>query len=485
MKSKITLLLLFTVSFFTSAQSICTGGFAGGYPCNKIDLMSQLTNTQLGGSAGIEGNDIWGWTDPLTGKEYAIMGLTSHTAFVDISIPTAPVYLGKVLSASTSQPVNIWRDIKVYNNHAFIVSEAREHGMQVFDLTRLRGVVTPQTFTADAHYTGFGRCHNIAIDEVNGYAYAIGTRTYVPGSSGVSNGGGPHIINIQNPTSPTFVTEYNAQGYSHDAQIVVYNGPDTEHVGKQLYFGSNENKVVVVDVTNKLAPVLISAFTYTNTAYTHQGWLTENHKYFILGDEVDEETFGFNTKTIIVDMTDLDTPVLKWNYTGTTAAIDHNGYTKGNDFYLANYRAGMRIMNISDLENSNMNEIAYFDTYPESNSNRFNGAWSVYPYFASGSIIISDIERGLFVVRKNAVLANEGFIKPTISMYPNPAKNTVTINFDSEISKVELYSIDGRKIKTVQNKAATNEVLLDVKGISAGIYIVFVNGENSQKLIIE
>ena len=471
--------LMLTVTF--SAQTICSGGFAGSYPCNKIDLYSQMPAIQLGGTVSTEANDIWGWTDPLNNKEYAIIGFTSHTAFVDISIPTAPVYLGKLPTASEN---SIWRDIKVYSNHAYIVSEARAHGMQVFDLTRLRGVSTPQTFTADFHYTGFGRCHNIAIDEVNGYAYAIGTRTYVPGSSGISNGGGPHIINIQTPASPFFVNEYNAQGYSHDAQIVVYNGPDTDHLGKQIYIGSNENKVVVVDVTNKLAPVLISNFTYTNTAYTHQGWLTEDHKYFILGDEVDEQSFGFNTKTVIVDMTDLDAPVLKWNYNGQTPAIDHNGYTKGNDFYLANYRAGLRIMDISNLDSANMNEVGFFDTFPTSNSNQFNGAWSVYPYFASGSIIISDIERGLFVVKKNAILSNDSFSNLNISIYPNPSNGLVNITLDVPIEKLDVFNVLGVKVKSINN-LNSNEIQLSVSDLSSGIYILLVNDSISQKLIVE
>ena len=480
MKSKFTIILLFiTIGCFS--QTICTGGFAGAYPCNNIDLLSQLTNLELGGTASTEGNDIWGWTDPLNGNEFAIIGLTSHTAFVDISVPTNPIYLGKLPTASVN---SIWRDIKVYNNHAFIVSEAPGHGMQVFDLTRLRGVVTPQTFTSDFHYTGFGRCHNIAIDEVNGYAYAIGTRTYVPGGNGVNNGGGPHIINIQNPTNPVFINEYNTQGYSHDAQIVVYNGPDTDHIGKQLYFGANENRMVVVDVTNKLAPVLISNFTYTNTAYTHQGWLTEDHKYFILGDEIDEQSFGFNTKTVIVDMTDLDAPVLKWNYNGLTASIDHNGYTKGDDFYLANYRAGLRIMDISNLDAANMNEIGFFDTFPSSNSNQFNGAWSVYPYFSSGSIIISDIERGLFVVKKNAVLSNSDFLNPNVSLYPNPSNGVVNVKTKMLIRKVEVFNLLGSKVKSFNN-FNSSEVYFNVNDLELGVYLVFVNDVISQKLIVK
>ena len=483
MKLKITTLLLL-FSIFSSAQTPCNSGFAGIYPCNNIDLLSNLTIAELGGGTGIDGNDIWGWTDPLNGKEYAIMGLTTHTAFIDISIPTSPVYLGKLPSASTAQPSNIWRDVKIYNNHAYIVSEAIGHGMQVFDLTSLRGVSTPQIFSSKFHYTGFGKCHNIAIDEVNGFAYAIGTRTYNASNSGLNNGGGPHILNIQNTSiMPVFVNEYNAQGYSHDAQIVVYNGPDTDYTGKVLYFGANEDKVVVVDMTNKLAPVLISSFTYSNTAYTHQGWLSEDHKYFFLGDEIDERNFGFNTKTVIVDMSNLDVPILKWNYNGATPAIDHNGYTLGNDFYLANYRAGIRIMDISDVDNSNMSELGFFDTYPSSNSNQFNGAWSVFPYFASGSIIISDIESGLFVVKKNAVLSNTSFVQYSFSMYPNPTNGLVSIKSKETIEKVVVFNILGGKIMSFDG-FNSKEATLNVSDLSTGMYLVVINNTTSQKLII-
>src|SRR5690606_20218176 len=99
---------------------------------------------QMGASGG---NDIWGWTDPETEKEYALMGLNNGTAFVDVSDPVNPVYLGKLPTHTQS---SLWRDIKVYADHAFVVSEASGHGMQVFDLTRLRGVTSPQTFTVDA-----------------------------------------------------------------------------------------------------------------------------------------------------------------------------------------------------------------------------------------------------------------------------------------------------------------------------------------------
>lgn len=374
----------------------CENGMAGDYPCNGIDLLAVISAETLGGNSNAEGSDIWGWTDPTNNNEYAIIGLTNSTAFIDITDPVNPVFLGRL---NSNAGTNYWRDVKVYNDHAFIVADnVGAHGMQVFDLTKLRTVTnTPETFTADAIYTGVGSCHNIVINESEGVAYLVGCNS--------TNGGGPIFVDISNPTNPTLLGDYTAGGYSHDAQVVTYNGPDTDYTGKQIYVGSNGNtdKVVILDVTDKNNVIPISDFTYPQTAYAHQGWFTDDHAYFILGDEIDEQNFGFNTKTLIFDFTDLDNPSLSSTYLGPTAAIDHNGYVKGNEYYLANYRAGMRILDISNISASTnaMTETAFFDTFPSSNSANFNGVWSVYPYFASGNIIISDIEGGLFIVRKS------------------------------------------------------------------------------------
>ena len=99
---------------------------------------------------------------------------------------------------------------------------------------------------------------------------------------------------------------------------------------------------------------------------------------------------------MVFDFIDLDNPILHTSYSGSTKAIDHNEYVKGEEFFLANYTAGMRIIDIS-----NMNEIAFFDTYPESDNAAFNGVWSVYNYFASGNIVVSDINHGLLIIRKS------------------------------------------------------------------------------------
>ena len=390
------------------AQSPCVNGSANyngtNYPCSNVDLLSAMGVNQVGSG---QMNDIWGWTDPLDGKEYALLGRTTGTAFIDITDPNNPVYLGNLPTHTVS---SLWRDIKVYADHAFIVSEASGHGMQVFDLTQLRNVPNPPvTFTADAHYGGFGNCHNIAINEATGRAYPIGANTF---------SGGLNIIDISNPLNPTLIGSFAEDGYSHDAQIVNYIGPDPQYAGKEIAFCFNENTVTIVDVTDASDPTLLSATGYSTSAYTHQGWLTEDHKYLLVGDELDEGSV--NTRTYIFDVQDLNNVTLIGTHVGATEAIDHNMYIHEGLVYQSNYRAGLEILDLANVAQGQLERVAYFDVYPANNSAQFNGTWSNYPYFASGNVIVSHIEEGLFVLRPNITppcLANCGCTDNTACNY--------------------------------------------------------------------
>ena len=354
----------------------CIDGMAGGYPCLNVDLYELVTLAAMGGSRG---NDIWGWTDPVTGKEYALMGMDNGTSFVDISDPEEPVIIG---SLATHTSNSSWRDIKVYADHAFIGSEASGHGMQIFDLTQLRDVVSPPVaFSNTAHYDEFGSSHNIVINEESGFAYSVGSNTC---------SAGPHMIDISDPVNPVNAGCVSGDGYTHDAQCVNYIGPDPDHAGKEICINSNEDTLTLVDVTNKAAPVQLSRTGYAGAGYTHQGWLTEDHSYFLLDDEGDEGGFGVNTKTYIWDMRDLDAPTLIGEYFASTTNTDHNQYIVGNHVYQANYGAGLRILNLDDIAAGNLTEVAFFDS---------SSAWSVYPFFESGTVIVSDINLGLFILR--------------------------------------------------------------------------------------
>ena len=463
--ASIFLLVLFSINL--SAQIPCENGMAGEYPCNGFDLQSFISLEEMD---AIRGNDSWGWTDPDNGDEYAIMGVKNGTVFINISDPINPIYLGKL---PTHTDNSTWRDIKVYQNYAFIVSEANNHGMQVFDLTRLRNISNPpENFNEDAHYDGFGSSHNIVINEETGYAYSVGDNTY---------SGGAHFIDISNPLNPIAAGGYSDDGYTHDAQVVIYNGPDTDYTGKEIYIGSNEDEVVIVDVTDKNNPQHISSISYSNFSYTHQGWITEDFKYYILGDESDEINFGFNTKTIIIDLIDLDNPIHSFDYSGPTLATDHNGYIKGNLFYLANNAAGLRVIDISDISNGEISEIGFFDSHPLNDFAGYEGIWSTYPYFESGNIIISDREG--FLVVKSSTLAIEDNSFPNFNIYPNPTNNTIHINaIQFPVKNIKIYDLGGKLLKSKNYNSEIN-IKTNISNFSNGIYILKLNNEFITKII--
>jgi choice-of-anchor B domain-containing protein len=471
--------LVLLLSQTVLAQTPCVNGFAGEYPCNNYDLMSHISNLTLGDS-NTEGNDSWGWTDPDTQKEYALMGINSGVVFINITNAALPVILGTL---KTNTVNSSWRDIKIYKDHAFIVSEASGHGMQVFDLKRLRSVSSsPEAFTADKIFTEFGSAHNIVINETSGYAYIVG-----PGG-GNSTNGVTLFINIQDPLKPKTEGSFSEGGYSHDAQVITYDGPDSDYTGKEILIGSNGNEIMLADVTDKTNPVIISRISYTNERYAHQGWFTEDLKYFILGDELDELQIGNKTRSIIFDFTDLDNPVYHFDYFGSTNAIDHNGYVKDNVYYQANYTAGVRMIDVSNTENKSFLEIGFFDTYPNNNSTAFNGVWNVYPFFPSGNIILSDIDNGFFIIRKSELTLNldTETTQTKFSIFPNPVsfQTTITIGNNKTIKRIQVYSLLGQKIIDKKNMNQSQHIL-ETAILEKGIYLIKINGKMTKKFIVE
>jgi choice-of-anchor B domain-containing protein len=338
----------------------------------------------------------------LTDREYALVGRSNGTSFVDVTDPSNPVFLGD-LPLTAGARINLWRDIKVYRDHAFIVADnAGEHGVQVFDLTQLRNVQNaPARFTETAIYTGIHSAHNIVINEETGLAVAVGSN-----GGGRTCGGGLHMIDVRDPKSPVFAgcfsdprTGIAGTGTSHDAQCVTYHGPDERYTGREVCFGSNETALSIADVTDRENPIPIARASYPNVQYAHQGWLTDDHRFFYMNDEGDEVSGVVDrTRTVIWDVAELDDPVMAGEFLGTSAASDHNLYVRGDTMYQSNYASGLRIIDITDR--ANPREVGFFDSVPNSeNTPGFFGSWSNYPYFKSGAIIFTSIREGLFIVR--------------------------------------------------------------------------------------
>jgi choice-of-anchor B domain-containing protein len=509
----------------TNAQSgpaTCIDDHAAGFRCRNVNLLSWTDIASLGGEPGILLNTVWGWTDPMTGREYALAGRTDGTAIVDVTTPTAPVLIASI---PTETFASVWRDIKVIDDHAVIVADAAGwHGMQIVDLTRLRNVTAlPATLMPDTVYSEFGSAHNVAVNEESGFAYVVGISNpnfFEPAACG----GGLHMVDMRDPRNPAFVGCFSdprtgrpkppvneRSGYSHDVQCVNYNGPDLRYRGREICIGSNETAISIADVTDKQNPMAVSFSTYPNVGYAHQGWLTDDHRYFYLDDELDESYFETidRTRTVIFDLVDLEAPVVLTEYFGEVYAIDHNQYVVGNRVFQANYTSGLRVLDISDV--GAPIEVGYFVTYldghaqkndvrpvgqayahlchedcpgdlPQDPALSFAGAWNVYPFFESGMVLVSSIGEGLFVLDASEAVAVSALMhdeddRAGISVYPRPAMGEVTLNWNGLDGRLILYDAAGRRLRDLGRLiGAGGSTRISVADLPPGLYFVRAEG---------
>lgn len=476
----------------------CVEGMAGAFACNNVDLLSFLPLASIGDTLL---NDIWGWTDPETGHEYALVGRQNGVSFVDVTDPVNPVYVGD-LPKTAGTPTTIWRDIKVYEHFALVVADnAGDHGVQIFDLRQLRNVSDPpETFSESARYGGIRSAHNIVVNESAGFAYAVG-------SSSELCGPGLHMIDVRDPLNPSFAgcfaangTGRHGTGYTHDAQCVMYEGPDPDYSGREVCMAANETALNIVDVTDKENPFEVARASYPNVQYAHQGWLTEDHRYLLMDDELDEvigDTAGgaARTRTIVWDVIDLDDPQVDTLYLAQTTSIDHNQYVVDGRAFQANYTSGLRVLDVSNP--SELNEIAFFDTYPEGDGIGFDGAWSVYPFFESGNVVVSSINEGLFVLRPTGAASVD--VEPSsdvpvtfrlLPAYPNPFNPRTTIALDVDRPqhiRVSVYDVQGREVAELFSGFAAEPgrraFTLDARGLASGVYVVRADGEAGRRTL--
>ncbi|KAF4550236.1 Hypothetical protein D9617_18g034270 [Elsinoe fawcettii] len=413
----------------------CVNGIAAAIPgdanntfqCNNIDLYHFLSHAQLGSTQG-QGSSSWGWTDKRSGREFVAIGQFDGTAFVEITRRGKMVYLGRLpqYDAIGSR----WREIRTLGNYIVIGSEAIKHGVGYFDMRKLLRIdpKNPKIFDPKADLAGWfgelpvGRTHNIVVNEELGYSIAAGS---VGGNETVRNRdnlpcrGGLIFINTTDISKPYTTGCAAADGYVHDAECLVYRGPDKRYYGRDICYGYNEDTMTIYDVTNKVGnnTKIISRTSYVGARYIHQGAVLDpnNQEFLVLDDELDERdgTEGPATNklptTYIFDIRDLEAPKVTGFYQGQTRSIDHNQYIKDGYNYQSNYGAGLRVLDIrsipSDPTGAGICEAGFFDIYPEDDTAEggglvaFLGTWSSYAQFKSGYIYINTIERGSFIVK--------------------------------------------------------------------------------------
>ncbi len=377
----------------------CKNGRVGDYACKKMDLVGYVDPATMG-SSGIA--DVWGWVDPETKKEYAILGSTGGVQFVDVSKPSAPVYMG---SLPVKAPGNalIWQEIEILNDHAYIVCDLDPCGLQIFDLNRLRGAEAALPVWRPDVVLPIGAVHSIDANPETNHIFLNG--------AGVSDPlGTPIIFDVSVPLAPVPVGAMADDGYTHDSLCRNYKGPDKDYKGNEICFNFNTDTVTIYDVTaNPMQPVQLARVTYENASYIHSGALSKDHSTLISTDEADEQDHGIRSTLYIWDVSKLTAPKLIGTFVAKSGAIDHNVYSENDALYHANYVNGFRILNLKNAHKGKMNEVAYFDTVPLSDAPEFNGVWAAYPYLPSGNMLVGHMDGGLFIVRPEpAVLKKLG-----------------------------------------------------------------------------
>ena len=324
---------------------------------NNLQLRSVVTYPELL-------NDVWGYTDTATGREYAIVGLRNATSIVDVTKPDSAKEITRIAG-----PYSVWRDIKTYGNYAYVVHDFTadtSQGLLIIDLTNLPISVDTTKWYGDT--LDFQRAHNIWIDE-NGFAYLWASNK------------GALILDLKpDPKNPVHVGNYSAN-VVHDG----YVRGDTMWTA-EIYAG----QFAVTDVSDKANPVVLATHM-TSSAFTHNIWLSDDGKTVFTTDELSGAKIDAYDVSDLTDIKLLDS----YQHKLGTQAIPHNTFVKNNYLVNSYYTEGVTIVDAS--RPSNLIEIGNFDTSPADETMGFKGAWGAFPFFPSQTILASDIEEGLFV----------------------------------------------------------------------------------------
>lgn len=395
------------------APATCTQGLAGQFPCRNVDFLSQISLANFS-SRPVSAANVWGFVDLNDNREYAVIGLSNSTAVIDVTDPANPREVASVAGNNS-----VWREIKIYQYrdtaagryraYAYVTTEASGSGLQIIDLSGLPNSITLAGTLRDtntqhtAYVSNVDYATNVALPGAQAFLYLAGSNL---------NGGAWRAYNLANPAIPQLVgTAPTGSGYMHDSSSILIadsrtNQCDQGHNPCEVLIDFNVETVDLWDVTDKARPVRLSSTAYPNATYSHSGWPTADQRRIIVHDELEEIRAGLNTQIYTLNIDDLRAPTAQISFRGPNTTTDHNGYSKGNKYYVSHYRRGLVVFDSSNPQQ--LNEVASFDTFlsPSADSAGTDGAWGVYPYLPSGTILISDIDNGLFMLREQTVAAN-------------------------------------------------------------------------------
>ncbi|MUH73635.1 choice-of-anchor B family protein [Psychrosphaera haliotis] len=437
----------------------CIDGVAGDFECNNMSLVSHVPLENMS-EKPTSANDVWGHVDLNTNKEYAIIGVKNGTVVFDISEPSEPVEVGYIVSQLAS-----WRDIKVYQYYdeganrwfayAFVSTDGANDGIAIIDLNKL-----PESAELiEKNYTN-SSAHNIYISNVD-YSTGVPINDYIPrlhvlGSSDYGGAHRSHSLENVLALNPEYIPRDKTRSdYSHDGTSMIITGDrvqdqcDRSGAFCDVFIDFNENELRLWDQTVPSETKELGHATYTDAQYVHSGWWSEDKQYIFLHDEQDEQYNGINTTLYVFNVKDVRTPKLVGRWTGPTGAIDHNGYVRGNRYYMSNYEKGITVLDITDPEEPV--QIGFFDTFPIRNNTSFNGAWGVYPFLPSGLILASDINSGLYILTDDTRNVSQGKVQFAEASYGAEEGESVTFVVERVDGSTGNVSVDYRSLQMSAN----------------------------------
>ncbi len=430
------------------------------------EIFSQLPNqnTILLAQKDEYGNGysaLWGYAGP-NGREYAILGCNTGTAFYDIT-DTANIHEVDFVTGVTSG----WREMKVFSSYAYVVSEGTNSRLQIIALQYLPDSVS---LVATYSYTGYTKTHSIS--QSGPYLYLNGGDNTIGGS----NQGGITILDITNPQSPVKRGQWSNL-YVHDCRIV----NDTIYAAN-----INNGRITVINAINKDNLVTVNSWVNNPNPFPHNCALPNNRRYIYTTDE----TSTPNGKLKVWDKQNLAnvTLVTSWQPTNITTSIVHNIEIFNNLAVIAHYTAGIRILDITNP--TTPLEIAWYDTFPSSNSAQYSGCWGVFMFPSSGKIIGSDMSGGLFVIKIGSavtgITGNQN-VPSSFSLkqnYPNPFNPSTTIEYNipkSSYVTLKVFDVLGRQVALLADEfkiAGNYKVNYDAGRLASGIYYYTISTDN-------
>jgi choice-of-anchor B domain-containing protein len=411
-------------------------------------------------------SDFIGWTHPVSGKEFIIMGSVDSTYFFDVS---DPANIRKCASYTGLNRV-INRDYDVYKNYVYCVSDNGPSGaLQIFDLQYLPDSV--HLVLQDSSIVS--RVHSLFVDSISQRLYFhAASKTFTQFGDSIVRYD-MLILSLQDPENPVVIGELKDLrcGRVHEA----YYRNDT------AYCSCEYRGLHVFNVHQPDSILYIGGISppYPYNGYNHTSWVNDEGTFLAFTDEL-PTGLPLKVFSIAPNKKDIDFATTFNSHPGATP---HNLYWIGNKLWTSAYEDGMVLWDMSDPYNPRIE--AFYDTYPQ-NANGvysgFTGCWAVYPFFKSGNIAASDMHNGLFMLQYDQTLGLGNGRHPQLlsNIYPNPFTNELNMVLYSSVKEaadLKVYNLSGQLLLEKQIDLQEGENALKLEEVSElcnGMYLLRV-----------